>query len=294
MPVVFMADDFAKGRMKIKFAVGFAIVAAVLIMAAILNRRIGSSDRFATLADGQPASGERRPVLVELFTSEGCSSCPPADELLMQLDQVQPIADAEVIALSEHVDYWNHLGWADPFSSAQFSERQSLYANVFRRDDVYTPQMVVDGSEEFVGSNVSRARASIEAATHAPKARITLAVAPEAKAASNDVPLAVRIENVPEITKGDEAEVVLAISESGLHSAVARGENSGRRLSHTAVARRLAIIGSINAEQSAFTMTAIAHLDGKWQRNHLKVVVFVQERRSRRVLGAAAMPLAKE
>jgi hypothetical protein len=289
-----MADDFAKGRMKIKFAVGFAIVAAVLIMAAILNRRMASSDRFAALAGGQPASGERRPVLVELFTSEGCSSCPPADELLMQLDQAQPIADAEVIALSEHVDYWNHLGWADPFSSAQFSERQSLYANVFRRDDVYTPQMVVDGSEEFVGSNVSRARENIEAATRAPKARITLAVAPEAKAASNDVPLAVRIENVPEITKGDEAEVVLAISESGLRSAVARGENSGRRLSHTAVARRLATIGSINAEQSAFTMTAIAHLDGKWQRNHLKAIVFVQERRSRRVLGAAAMPLVKE
>lgn len=294
MPVVLMADDFAKGRMKIKVAVVFAIVAAMLIMAAILNRRASRSDHFAALADGQPASGERRPVLVELFTSEGCSSCPPADELLTQLDQAQPIADAEVIALSEHVDYWNHLGWADPFSSAQFSERQSHYANVFHRDDVYTPQMVVDGSEEFVGSNVSRARASIEAAARAPKARITLAVAPEAKAASTDLPLAVQIENVPEITKGDRAEVVLAISESGLRSAVARGENSGRRLSHTAVARRLATIGSINAEPSAFTITAIAHLDGKWPRSHLKVIVFVQERRSRRVLGAAAMPLAKE
>jgi hypothetical protein len=292
--VGFVADDFARVRMKIKFAVLVAIAVAVLIMAAILNRRMVSDDSFEARADGQPVSGERRPVLVELFTSEGCSSCPPADELLMQLDQSQPIANAEVIALSEHVDYWNHLGWADPFSSAQFSERQSQYATRFRRDDIYTPQMVVDGSEEFVGSNSSRARQAIEAAARAPQAHITLAVAPQSNAASHDVPLAVRIENVPEITKGDRAEVVLAISESGLRSAVARGENSGRRLSHTAVARRLATIGSLDAEQSAFAVTTTAHLDGKWQRDHLKAIVFVQERRSRRVLGVAAIALAKE
>ncbi|MEN3331399.1 MAG: hypothetical protein V7641_764 [Blastocatellia bacterium] len=277
--------------MKIKFAF---IVAAVLIMAAILNRRAGRFDHLDALADTQPASAERRMVLVELFTSEGCSSCPPADELLMQLDQAQPIADAEIIALSEHVDYWNHLGWTDPFSSAQFSERQNQYASRFRRDDIYTPQMVIDGSAEFVGSNAGRAREAIEAAGRAPKARITLAVAPAAKAASHDVPLAVRIDNVPEITKGDRAEVVLAISESGLHSSVARGENSGRRLSHTAVARKLATVGSLDAEANELTLTTTAHLDGKWQRNHLKAIVFIQERRSRHVLGVAAIPLAKE
>jgi hypothetical protein len=293
-PVGVVAADFAKVRMKIKFAVLFAIVAAALIMAAILYRRAASFDHFEARADGQPASAERRPVLVELFTSEGCSSCPPADELLMQLDQAQPIADVEVIALSEHVDYWNHLGWTDPFSSAQFSERQNQYASRFRRDDIYTPQMVVDGSEEFVGSNSNRAGASIEAAGRAPKARITLAVAPEAKAASHDVPLAVRIDNVPEITKGDRAEVVLAISESGLRSAVARGENSGRRLSHTAVARRLATVGALDPRANELTLTTTAHLDRAWQRDHLKAVVFIQERRSRRVLGVAAISLAKE
>ena len=280
--------------MKIKLAVLFVIVAAVLIAAAIRNHRAVGSDHFDALADGQSVGNERRPVLVELFTSEGCSSCPPADELLARLDGSQPIAGAEVIALSEHVDYWNHLGWADPFSSAQFSERQSDYASLFHRDDIYTPQMVVDGSEEFVGSNADRARQAIEAAARSPKARITLTLAAGAKAASQDVPIAVRIENVPEITKDDQAELMLAVSESGLRSAVTRGENSGRRLSHTAVVRCLAMVAALAAGQSGLTTTATAHLDDKWQRDRLKAVVFVQERRSRRVLGVAAIPLMKE
>ena len=279
--------------MKIKLALLF-VIAAVLIAAAILHRRAGGPDHFDALADGQSAGGERHPVLVELFTSEGCSSCPPADELLARLDATQPVAGAEVIALSEHVDYWNHLGWADPFSSAQFSERQSDYGSLFRRDDIYTPQMIVDGSEEFVGSDAGRARQAIEAAARAPKARITLTLAPGAKAASQDVPITVQIENVPEITKGDQAELVLAVSESGLRSAVARGENAGRRLSHTAVARRLAAVASLAAGQNTLTMTTAAHLEGKWQRDRLKVIVFIQERRSRRVLGVAALSLAKE
>src|SRR5579859_6872600 len=127
-----------------------------------------------TSADTKGTEQPVRPVIVELFTSEGCSSCPPADALLARLDQEQRIGNAEIIALEEHVDYWDQLGWRDPFSGRQWTERQQDYAAVFRNDGVYTPQMVVDGRAEFVGSSQSRARSAIAEAVREPKAEVTL------------------------------------------------------------------------------------------------------------------------
>src|SRR5262249_37061382 len=110
----------------------------------------------ATLA-GQPAPA-RVPVLVELFTSEGCSSCPPADDLLARMIKEQPVTGVQIIGLSLHVDYWNQLGWRDPFSSYKFSARQNEYAAAWKTDNVFTPQGVVDGSQQFVGSEWGKAR----------------------------------------------------------------------------------------------------------------------------------------
>src|SRR6202166_246145 len=117
--------------------------------------------RYLRTASAEPKpigdATARTPVLVELFTSEGCSDCPPGDALLKKLDRSQPVRNAELVVLSEHVDYWNDIGWKDPYSSREFSLRQSDYAHRFRLDSAYTPQMVVDGDAQFVGSDERRA-----------------------------------------------------------------------------------------------------------------------------------------
>src|SRR5271169_6336085 len=120
------------------------------------------------------ADGARVPVLLELFTSEGCSSCPPADRLLEILDQKQPLAGADLIVLSEHVDYWDRLGWKDPFSSPQYTARQQDYTNKYNFDGVYTPQLVVDGRFGFVGSDGREASAAIQKAMREQKIPIAI------------------------------------------------------------------------------------------------------------------------
>jgi hypothetical protein len=224
-----------------------------------------------------------------LFTSEGCSSCPPADELLTRLDQSQPVAGVEVIALSEHVDYWNRLGWADPFSSAQFSERQNDYAGLFGSDEIYTPQMVVDGRVQFVGSNSSRASAAIATAARDAKAEMTVTLAKRPTSLADEVPIDIHVGNLPSVSAGDTAELMLAITESGLRSSVSRGENSGRKLTHTAVVRKLAGLGGLSG---SFNSETTVRIEKQWNRGNLRVVVFLQERASRRVLGAASVSLA--
>ena len=249
----------------------------------------------ATRSASSPNESSSTPVIVELFTSEGCSSCPPADQLLTRLDKEQSIPGANIIALSQHVDYWNQLGWRDPYSSAQFSARQSSYAEAFGRDGVYTPQMVVDGRLEFVGSNATKAREAITEAASSPKARVQIEITPNTETReSGTVQFTVRVEDIPAITAGDTAEVLLAITESDLSSSVARGENAGRNLRHTAVVRQLATIGSISKtkDEASFTAAPVVNILNKWRRDKLRAVVMVQERVSRHVLGAQAIELA--
>jgi hypothetical protein len=171
------------------------------------------------------------PVLVELFTSEGCSDCPSADRLLEELGRSQPAAGAQVIVLSEHVDYWDRLGWKDPFSAHFFSERQENYARRFHLETVYTPQMVVDGSAEFVGSDGKRAVSAITAAARTPKVTVRIT------AVSGPV---VRVEAGPQ---DRAAGVYLAIVEKDGGSQVLRGENQGRHLHHVNIVSRIESLG---------------------------------------------------
>ena len=238
------------------------------------------------------------PVVVELFTSEGCSSCPPADALLQRLAAAGQDG-VQVIALGEHVDYWDRLGWKDRFSSNELTARQQTYAARFNIESIYTPQMVVDGRSEFVGSDASAARSAIAKAAAARHGTIAVALegGPE-RPAPRPVDVArpfqgrvtVTIANLPSISRGDHADILLGITEDHLQSDVKAGENRGRVLAHAPVVRKLTTIGEVVGESgSAAIELAIAP---DWQREHLTIVAFVQERRSRTVLAAASLPLA--
>jgi hypothetical protein len=231
-------------------------------------------------------SYQRVPVLVELFTSEGCSSCPLADALLEKLVRTQPVPGAEIIALSEHVDYWNYIGWSDPFSSAQFSQRQQTYSIAFQRDGAYTPQMVVDGQAEFVGSNPDKARQAItQAITHA-KAKVE--IHPTVNPQAGFLKLNVTVSDLP--ATSDKADVMLAITESNLASDVVRGENSGRKLRHVSVVRLLSKVGETKSREN-FTAAPEIRLATDWKRENLRAVIFIQQRNQRRVLGAGSVTL---
>lgn len=238
--------------------------------------------------------GKRAPIIVELFTSEGCSSCPPADVVLSQLEKTQPVAGAEIIAMSEHVDYWNYIGWSDPFSSEAFSARQHAYAPVFGNDGVYTPQMVVDGQAELIGSNSGKARTTIARAARLPKAGVKISsVNDKALAANQAIRLKISVEKLPRISAGDVAEILFAITESNLSSQVVRGENTGRKLAHTSVVRELRSLGRIDDLNKLFETETSVILKNDWKRQDLRAVVFIQERANKRILGAAASGLMK-
>jgi hypothetical protein len=223
------------------------------------------------------------PVLVELFTSEGCSSCPPADALLSRLGRTQPVHGADLIVLEEHVDYWDRLGWKDPFSSEAATGRQYEYGQAFGGNQVYTPQMVVDGRAEFLGSSESEALKAIRTAGSTPKPSVSLSWA------DGDT-LAIHVETLKNVSNGDAPQVVLAIAENMLHSDVKRGENAGRALEHNGVVRQLTAVEKIASGPTGFSATISVHAAREWNRANLRAVVFVQERRSHHVLAAAAIP----
>ncbi len=246
---------------------------------------------LATLFLGLAHADDRRvPVVVELFTSEGCSSCPPADQLLARLDRMQPVAGARVIALEEHVDYWNHLGWVDPFSSALYRARQNDYAHRFFTENIYTPQMVVNGQTEFLGNDAGRAYQEIG---HAAQAQAMLV---ELKHGANGedpelVDVSVQVTS-PKTSKMRGANVYLAVTENELATNVLGGENSGRQLRHAPVVRSFGVIGKIDPRgTNSGQITNTLRLPKEWKRENLRAVVFVQERDSSRITGAGITDL---
>ena len=228
-------------------------------------------------AAAQPHPG-RVPVLAELFTSEGCSSCPPADRILELLAREPPIDGVDVIIMSEHVTYWDHQGWRDPFGSSTFTARQQMYGNLFRLPSVFTPQLVIDGAAQIVGTDVAGLKLALASAAAKPKPRLTVAL-------RNDGPDdLVAMASGPGLAAAG-AELVWAVTEDDLVVEVKRGENARRTLHHAGVVRWFS---SSRIGDSAGTTIKIP-LRAEWKRDRLRVVGFVQSVRTREVLSVASV-----
>jgi hypothetical protein len=267
------------------------IALAAVFLAAIFGMSLSSYNRSNRAQEG--VAGGVKPmtvapvVIVELFTSEGCSSCPPADQLLKKLSEEQPIHGVQVVALEEHVDYWNHQGWKDPFSDAEFSRRQEDYAGAIHNGGVYTPQMIVDGQVEVTGSQGRKAWEAIEQSARMPKAIVE--VSPAAGEAGPSATLDLRVSNAPGEASRKKLELWLALTEKGLQSDVKAGENSGETLQHAAVVRSLQKIAVVQADEP-FTKRVTPNLKQEWKREQLSLVAFLVEKGSRKIVGGAMTP----
>lgn len=228
----------------------------------------------------------RKPVVLELFTSEGSSSCPPADKLLQSLDESQPFPEADLIVLSEHVDYWNHDGWADPYSSHLFSARQLWYAEQFGLDDgVYTPQAVVDGQQQTVGSNAAAIRSLVAAATRTAKVPLQLT-----GAVRQGDQIKFRLTSANPQDADGSAIVYVALAENRVRSKVGGGENDGRSLTHVAVVRVFATVGSVRAGSTFSKDITIAGAT-RMGANGIRLVAFLQKTKSHRIVAAAVQKM---
>jgi len=253
---------------KWKSAKVWVVVAMLLSGAAVAIKLAESPVRAA-------GDNERRPVLVELFTSEGCSSCPPADALLAKLDESQFVPGARVIVLSEHVTYWDRLGWRDPFSLESMTRRQQQYSQHFNLDDVYTPQIIVDGAAQLVGSDERGLRRDVAQA--AQEAKLDVKIDGAQAEADHTVQFRVRV--------GDNASslhLVAALAEDRVESSVARGENAGRTLRHVAVVRTLQDFGTGKNDGRSL---AVRLPDKAKSGASLRLVVFLADAKTGRVLG---------
>lgn len=231
----------------------------------------------ASLITAVPVAGDsentRVPVVLELFTSEGCSSCPPADRLLEALDR-QPVANADLIVLSEHVDYWNYLGWSDPYSSAVFSARQHDYSARLG-STVYTPQLVVDGHLQALGSDREEVMAAIGSATR--NRKVPLAI----RAIRSETGVSVHIDANH---TGPGADLFVVVAADHARSQVLRGENGGHMLSHVAVVQSITRAGKWDG---ATDKDIVLPLKSVAAPGEARIIAILQDSRSGRILGAA-------
>jgi hypothetical protein len=229
---------------------------------------------------GSPEQPQRVPVLLELFTSEGCSSCPPADKLLGMLDRDQPVKGVELIVLSEHVDYWDHEGWKDPYSSRAVSQRQEDYESRLGGGDVYTPQLIIDGGTQVVGSNWKAAEPAIVKSMRDPKIPLSLSAVREGSS------IRVHIEAKENSSSLPNGDVYLVTAADHAHSQIFGGENAGRAIDHVAVSSSFRKVGKLLAG-SNFSKDVRVSIASDSPSRATRLIAFVQDPVTRRILGSA-------
>jgi len=247
---------------------GAAIIIALLVVACGFKK---STPLLQT-----KTNGSFDPVaVIELFTSQGCSSCPPADALLVQTIADAKVSGKKILALSYHVDYWNRLGWADPFSSSLFSQRQSNYVAAMHLEGPYTPQMVVNGSTEFVGSDKSSLAQSLSKALNT-KSKVNFTTLTATAETGKPVKVSFALE-------GDIKAVAINFALVSLNetTVVKRGENGGHTLTSENVVRQLVTMHAASSGEIEFSNApAIA-------KDNMAVVAFVQEEKGLTIIGGA-------
>ena len=214
-------------------------------------------------------------ALLELYTSEGCSSCPPAEKLLNKLVQEAGDSNLSIYPLAFHVDYWNRLGWKDRFSSSRWSDRQRQYAMVFRSESIYTPQLIVNGSVEFVGSDESKVRKEIKKVLmKEPVVNVELSAGVDTVGV---VRYACTLDTIPA-----NADLILVLIEKGLASDVSRGENKGKTLTHENV---VCLLEQISLDESQ-RIEGRLEIPEDVDQEQIELIALVQDRTSMKILGA--------
>ncbi len=264
---------------------------STLLITVLVAFFISLLGRPVAAASDLPAGNAGSPVLVELFTSEGCSSCPPADDLLTKLDGLQPISGEQLIVLSEHVDYWNHEGWKDVYSSSFFTARQEDYERRFGVKSTYTPQMVVDGATQLNGSNGPAVQGALESARSHLKVPVRISSATVADAKT--IRLHLEVDALPGDFKAKKADVLVVVALDRAASHVSAGENKGRDIKHVAVAESINKVGKVEKGKK-FDEDVLVKVKGTADLSNLRLIGFVQEADAGEVIGASLLSPAQK
>lgn len=256
------------------------LLCLILLFVAVAahSRGLGSQSAADTSSPG------KNPVLVELFTSEGCSSCPPADVVIQKLDTYQPIAGAQLIVLSEHVTYWDHDGWKDPNSSPALTDRQSSYEPVLGEKEAFTPQIIVDGTQQLrLGDSHDKIEDLLKKAAAIPKVSVRISNVTIDPGNPNLLRAHIETDANPEKHGG---EIFVAVALDHVESQVLKGENGGRHLVHVAVVQELTKVGKLPKGKS-FAQDVQLKLKPGTDPKNIRLIALVQESGPGKVLGAA-------